>query len=404
MGDAAGLTTTARIGFRRDLLRPSGSERADRVAFVELFFDLVFVFALTQLGTYLYANQTPLGAFEGALTVTALWWAWISTSWLTNWLDPVKLPVRGAVIVLAFVALVLSVSIAEAFGDRAWAFAIAYVVLQLGRAVFIVLAAARHDAALARDFSCVLVWTTAGSALWLVGALLPLPVQLPFWAAAIGIELLGSVLGYPVPRLGRVEVGAWDVSGPHIAERSALFVLIALGEGLLVTGFQVVDSEASVEVAVALVTAFVAGAACWWIYFDHGERVGPEAIAAHEAPARLARTAYSWVHLLIIAGIVMLGVGDKEILAHPHEHSAAAVFTVIGGPLLFLGGTLLFRRVLEGRWMRAQLAGLGLLVLLAALSWLLEPLLMSVLAALVLVATAAGETVERLRTGRRTGG
>ncbi|MGI9823000.1 low temperature requirement protein A [Agromyces sp. Marseille-Q5079] len=403
MGDAAGSRTT-RIGFRRDLLRPSGSERADRVTFVELFFDLVFVFALTQLGTYLYANQTLLGAFEGALAVTALWWAWISTSWLTNWLDPVKLPVRGAVIALAFVALVLSVSIAEAFGDRAWAFAISYVVLQLGRAVFIVLAAARHDAALARDFSCVLVWTAVGSVLWLVGALLPLPVQLPFWAAALGIELLGSVLGYPVPRLGRVEVGAWDVSGPHIAERAALFVLIALGEGLLVTGFQVVDSEASVEVAVALVTAFVAAAACWWIYFDHGERVGPEAIAAHEAPARLARTAYSWVHLLIIAGIVVLGVGDKEVLAHPHEHSPGAVVTVIGGPLLFLGGTLLFRRVLEGRWMRAQLGGLGLLVVLAALSGLLDPLSMGVLAALVLAATAAGETVERIRTGRRTGG
>ncbi|ANJ25977.1 low temperature requirement protein A [Agromyces aureus] len=401
-GDRRG--TTASIGFRRDLLRPADSERADRVTYVELFFDLVFVFGLTQLGTYLYANQTPLGAFEGALAVTALWWAWISATWLTNWLDPMKLPVRGAVIALAFVALVLSVSIAEAFGDRAWAFAIAYVVLQLGRAIFIVLAAARHDAALARDFSCVLVWTVAGSVFWLVGALLPLSAQLPFWAAALGIELVGSVLGYPVPRLGRVEVGAWDVSGRHIAERSALFVLIALGEGLLVTGFQVVDSEASVEVAIALVTAFVAAAACWWIYFDHGERVGPEAVAAHEAPARLARTAYSWVHLIIVAGIVLLGVGDKEVLAHPHERSVAAAVTVIGGPLLFLGGTLLFRRVVEGRWMRSQLAGLALLGALAAASPLLDPLPMSVLAALVLVAAAAGETVERLRTGRRAGG
>ena len=131
--------------MRSDVLRPSDTPRADRVTYVELFFDLVFVFALTQLSAYLYENQTPLGALEGVIMVCALWWAWVSTTWVTNWLDPVKLPVRGAVVALAFVALVMSVAIAEAFGERAWTFAIAYVVLQLGRTGFIVWATARHD-------------------------------------------------------------------------------------------------------------------------------------------------------------------------------------------------------------------------------------------------------------------
>ncbi|MBT2474470.1 low temperature requirement protein A, partial [Microbacterium sp. ISL-103] len=126
------------FGMTRDVLRPTNSRRADRVTYVELFFDLVFVLALTQLSAYLYENQTPLGTFEGVIMVCALWWAWVSTTWVTNWLDPVALPVRGAVITLAFVALVMSVSIAEAFGERAWAFAIAYVVLQVGRTAFIV--------------------------------------------------------------------------------------------------------------------------------------------------------------------------------------------------------------------------------------------------------------------------
>ena len=121
------------FGLRRDVLRPHESPRTDRVTYVELFFDLVFVFALTQLGAYLYEHQTPLGALEGVTLLCALWWAWVSTTWVTNWLDPVRLPVRAAVIALAFVAFVMSVSIAEAFGDRAWAFAIAYVVLQVGR-------------------------------------------------------------------------------------------------------------------------------------------------------------------------------------------------------------------------------------------------------------------------------
>jgi low temperature requirement protein LtrA len=392
------------IGLRTDVLRPSDSERAARVTYVELFFDLVFVFGLTQLGAYLYENQTLLGALEGAIMVCALWWAWVSTTWVTNWLDPVRLPVRIAVIVLAFVAFVMSAAIAEAFGDRAWTFALAYIVLKLGRAVFMVWATARHDPRVAHDFGNVLVWAIAGSVLWIVGALLPLPLQLPFWAAALGLELTGSVLGYPVPGRGRMEIGRWDVSGAHIAERTALFVLIALGEGLLVTGFEFAAIEASADAVIAVATAFVAAAACWWIYFDHGERIGSEAIEAADAPGRVARTAYSWVHLLIVGGIVLLGVGDKEMLGHPHEQSIPAVVTVLGGPLLFLAGTVLFRRVLERRWMRAQLAGIGGILLVAAISPWLDPLATGSLAALVLVATAVGESIERMRRRAPKGG
>lgn len=392
------------FGLRADVMRPADTERAQQVTYIELFFDLVFVFGLTQLGSYLYENQTPLGALEGVIMLVALWWAWVSTTWVTNWLDPVKLPVRAAVIGLAFVAFVMSAAIAEAFGDRAWTFALAYIVLKLGRAVFMVWSTARHDPQVSHDFGNVLVWALAGSALWIVGALLPLPLQLPLWAAALALELTGSVLGYPVPGRGRMDIGRWDVSGSHIAERTALFVLIALGEGLLVTGFAFVAVEASVEGVIAVATAFVAAAACWWIYFDHGERIGAEALEAAGAPGRTARTAYSWVHLLVVGGIVLLGVGDKEVLAHPHEQSLAAVVTVLGGPMLFLVGTVLFRRVLERRWMRAQLAGIAAVVVVAAITPLLDPLSTGTLAALVLVATAAGETIERMRRNAPEGG
>jgi len=254
------------------------------------------------------------------------------------------------------------------------------------------------------DFGNVLVWAVAGSALWIIGAVLPLPVQLPFWAAALGLELTGSILGYPVPGRGRMDIGRWDVSGAHIAERTALFVLIALGEGLLVTGFAFVAAESSVEGVIAVVGAFVAAAACWWIYFDHGERIGSEALQAADAPGRMARTAYSWVHLLIVGGIVLLGVGDKEVLGHPHEQSLPAVVTVLGGPLLFLVGTVLFRRVLERRWIRAQIAGIAGLVVLVVLTPLLDPLSTGSLAALVLVATAAGESAERMARRAPEGG
>jgi low temperature requirement protein LtrA len=392
------------FGMRRNVLRPSDSARADRVTYVELFFDLVFVFALTQLSAYLYENQTPLGALEGVIMICALWWAWVSTTWVTNWLDPVKLPVRGAVIALAFVSFVMSVAIAEAFGDRAWTFAIAFVVLQVGRTGFIVWATARHDRAVSRDFLCILVWTVAGAALWITGAVLPLSVQLPFWAAALGLELIGTLVGYPVPGLGRVEIASWDVSGPHIAERTALFVLIALGEGLLVTGFAFVAQESSVAGVVAMIAAFIAAASAWWIYFDHGERIGAEAIEAAAEPGRLVRTAYTWIHLAIIAGIVLLSVGDKEALGHPHEHNVAATVVTLGGPLLFLIGTALFRRVLEHRWPRAHLAGVAGILALGVAAVALDALGESVAVALLLVLVAVGETVGRVRRGRRAGG
>lgn len=395
------------FGMARDVMRPAESPRADRVTYVELFFDLVFVFALTQLSAYLYENQTPTGVLEGVIMVCALWWAWVSTTWVTNWLDPATLPVRGAVIALAFVSFVLSVSIAEAFGDRAWAFAVAFVVLQVGRTGFIAWATARQDRAVSRDFLRVLAWTGAGAVLWIVGALLPLPWQLPLWIAALALELLGTALGYPVPRHGRVMIGAWDLSGPHIAERTALFVLITLGESLLVTGFAFTAKESSPETVIAMASAFVAAAATWWIYFDHGERIGSEAIESSDEPGRLARTAYTWIHLAIIAGLVLLSVGDKEALSHPHAHDTAAVVAVLGGPILFLSGTVLFRRVLEKRWPMAQVAGLVAFVALATAALLtgtMEVLPLSAGAAALLVAVAIGETAARVRHGRRGGG
>ncbi|GAB2844363.1 low temperature requirement protein A [Microbacterium insulae] len=394
------------FGLAQDVRRPTDSPRADRVTYVELFFDLVFVFALTQLSAYLSENQTPIGVLEGVIMVCALWWAWVSTTWVTNWLDPAKLPVRGAVVALTFVAFVLSVSIAEAFGERAWAFALAYVVLQVGRTGFIVWATLRHDREVSKDFTRVLVWTCASAALWIGGALLPLPWQLPLWIAALGIELLGTLLGFPVPRHGRVLIGAWDLSGPHIAERTALFVLITLGETLLATGFTFVGMESSPESFVAMASAFVATAAAWWIYFDHGERIGSEAIEASDEPGRLARTAYTWVHLAIVAGLVLLSVGDKEALSHPDAQGLTPTLVVLGGPVVFLVGTVIFRRVLGDGWQLSQLAGIGALLVIAitALAGSSDALTLAALAALVLAAVAVGETIARVRRGRRGGG
>ncbi|TFB86767.1 low temperature requirement protein A [Cryobacterium sp. TMT1-3] len=389
-----------RLGFRRSLLRPSDSDRSDRVTYIELFFDLIFVFALTQLSRYLYANQSWVGALESIILVLALWWLWVYTTWVTNWLDPARLPVRGVVIGLSLVGLVISTSIYDSFGDQGLVFAVAYVALQLGRTVFMVLALARHDPALHATFLRILVWLSVASLFWIGGALLPLSLRLPAWLIALAIEYGSASLGFRLPGLKAPGVDDWDVSGPHIAERSALFVIIAVGESFLVTGFAFVDQEASVVGIFGLFLAFVNGVAMWWLYFDHGERAGSKAISASSEPGRIARLAYTYVHAIIIAGIVLTSVADKSVLEHPGDAMTLAVaVTIVGGPLFYLVGLLLFRWIVARTLLISHVVGLGLLALTGAAGALLTPLGLGAATSVVLVIVAAWETIARVRAG-----
>ncbi|WP_198417672.1 low temperature requirement protein A [Cryobacterium fucosi] len=388
------------LGLRRNLARPADHPRTDRVTYVELFFDLVFVFALTQLSRYLYENQSWVGALESATLVLALWWVWVHTTWVTNVLDPARLPVRAVVIGLSLVGLLLSVSIGESFGDRGLVFAIAYVALQLGRTVFMALALARHDRVLYLNFLRILVWLSVAGVCWIVGALLPLEFRLPLWIAGLLVEYVSASIGFRVPGLGRSGLDDWDLSGPHIAERSALFVIISLGESLLVTGFAFVDQDASVPGVLGLILAFTGGVAMWWLYFDHGERVGSRTIAASAEPGRIARLAYTYVHAILIAGIVLTSVADKEILAHPTDSMRLSTAVVIaGGPFIYLVGLQLFRWIVAREVLLSHLAGIALLVLAFATAGLVSPLALAGLCTGVLAMVAAWETIVRLRAG-----
>ncbi|TFC54588.1 low temperature requirement protein A [Cryobacterium sp. TMB3-1-2] len=393
-------TPAGRFGIRRTLLRPEDSTSSDRVTYVELFFDLIFVFALTQLSRYLYENQSWEGALESAMLVLALWWVWVYTTWVTNWLDPAKLPVRGVVLGLSLVGFVVSVSIYESFGDRGIVFALAYSVLQLGRTAFMVLAVARHDAELRRTFVRILIWLALSSVFWIVGALLPLQYRLPLWLIALAIEYLSAGVGFRVPGLGASGIDQWNLSGPHIAERSALFVIIALGESLLVTGFAFVAKESSAASILGMLLAFGATVAMWWLYFDHSERAGAKAIAAAAEPGRIARLAYTYVHAVIIAGIVLTSVADKEVLTHPHtEMTLSTAVVLVGGPALYVLGMLLFRLVVARELLVSYLVGIGALLVAFGAAFELTPLQLGSVTTGVLVLVAGWETVVRVRRG-----
>ncbi|TFC98753.1 low temperature requirement protein A [Cryobacterium sinapicolor] len=395
-----GRRPAGRLGLRRNLLRPDRSDQADRVTFIELFFDLIFVFALTQLSNHLYENQSWQGAAESVVLVLALWWIWVHTTWVTNVLDPARLPVRGVVIGLSLIGLVVSVSIFESFGDRGLIFAVAYVTLQLGRTAFMALALARHDPALFRAFVRIFVWLAVAGLFWILGGLLPADYRLLLWASALGIEFVSASLGFPVPGLGRATPGNGELSGPHIAERSALFVIIALGESFLVTGFAFVDQDVSVPGVLGLLLAFVSGAAMWWLYFDHGEHAGSKALTEAANPGRLARLAYTYVHALIIAGVVLTSVGDKEILAHPDGPvTFSTAVAITGGPLLYLLGLALFRFLVAGEVLVSHLSGIAVLLLALPLASALPPLAVGAAGAFVLATVACWDTIVRVRNG-----
>jgi low temperature requirement protein LtrA len=379
---------------RINLLREIGPEGHARVGFIELFFDLIFVFAITQLSHHLVEHFTPLGAFQTLLLFMAVWWAWIDTAWVTNWLDPQKWPVRVMLLVLMFAGLILSTSIREAFGERGLYFAVAYAVIQVGRAAFTLWALRRHSPANFRNFQRITIWFSVFSALWIAGGLADGELRLALWTLAVIIETAAPSHGFYVPGLSRSTVADWDVDGGHMAERCGLFIIIALGESILVTGgtFAALTWDETGMAAFAI--AFLGSVAMWWIYFDTGQERGLTRIAHSDEPGRIARLAYTYLHLPIVAGIIVAAVGDELLLAHPEGHTDwKTIAAIAGGPALYLVGTALFKRSVTGHWPWTHLGGLAALVLVSLHAQDLTPLAFATRVAMVLVVVGALETV-----------
>ncbi|MGL4310622.1 MAG: low temperature requirement protein A, partial [Paracoccaceae bacterium] len=218
------------------MIRPLLRASDNRVGFAELFYDLVFVFAITQVSHLLLHHYNAAGAIETALIFLAIWWVWIYTTWVLNRLDPERTAVRALLFGLMGAGLFLSMSIPQAFGERGLVFALAFVAMQTGRTGFMFVAA-KGDALLRSTYLRILIWFCASAVFWIAGGLAdPHHGRLPLWGIALAIEYAGPLTGVYVPGLGRDTTGNWTVKGGHIAERCGLFVIICLGETLLVSG------------------------------------------------------------------------------------------------------------------------------------------------------------------------
>ncbi|OWQ90292.1 hypothetical protein CDN99_13040 [Roseateles aquatilis] len=377
------------------LLRRPDPHGHAKVSFVELFFDLVFVFAVTQLSHTLIGHFSLHGVLQTAFLMLAVWWVWVFTSWVTNWLDPERIPVRVGLFTIMLLGLLMSAALPQAFEDRALMFAGSYAAIQLGRTLFFLWAVRGGDPTLARNFHRIGVWLGFTAVLWIVGAI-DETWRVPLWITALAIEYLGPSMGFFVPGLGRSTTSDWSVSGGHLAERCALFVIIALGESLLVTGATFAAEPLTPLGVAAFLVSFAGSLAMWWLYFDTTNEFASGRIAHSHDPGRLARLAYTYMHLPIVAGIIVNAAADEFVLAHPGGHTdLKTAVCLLGGVGLYVTGVGLFKRAVMGRWPWSHgvaVAGLALAGLVVP-SW--PPVATSAFVCAVLVALAAWERHSR---------
>jgi low temperature requirement protein LtrA len=363
-------------------------ERAgsQRVTNVELFFDLVYVFAVTQLSHYLLAHPTPGGALQAVLLLAMVWLLWVYTTWVTNWLDPERIAVRLLLLALMLASLVLSAALPGAFGARGLAVGIAYAAMQIGRSVFTVIAL--RDRPLQRNFERILSWCLVSGTLAVLGGAVAGHARAALWLAAVAVDLLGGVVGFYTPGLGRSTTQDWTIEGGHFAERCQAFILIALGESIVVIGATLSGlAQVSLGAVGAFVTAFIGSAGLWWLYFDRSAEEGARVIASSADPGRLGRSAYHFVHPVMVAGIIVTAAADELVLSHPDAAaSAQASWMILGGTGLFIAGHAAFKAIIWRRVSWPRIAALAIIALLGLLAPQVSALALSVCTAAVVVA------------------
>jgi low temperature requirement protein LtrA len=317
------------------------AEREHRVTALELFFDLVVVFAITQVTSFLSVTPTWGGLVRGLLLLGALWWAWAGYAWLTNSIDPEEGGVRVAVFGAAAAMLIVGLATPGAFGADGVVFGIAYFVVRaILLALYAVAARGNHD--LLRTVARIVPAGVLGPGLILIGGFLDGSGQLAIWAAALAIDYLGVLFG---------DTRAWSISPEHFAERNGLVVIIALGESIFAIGVGAAEEPLVASVIAAALLGITVAAALWWSYFDWFTFAFQARLAEFNGSERaaLARDGYSYLHLPMVAGIVLFALGLKTTLANVDETLATIpAVGLCGGLALYLLAHVALRLRMRG--------------------------------------------------------
>jgi low temperature requirement protein LtrA len=308
----------------------------DRVTPLELFFDLVFVLALTQCTALMAGTPTWEGLAKGVLVLGVMWWSWVGYAWLTSVVDPEEGVVRFAMFGAMAALLVVALSIPEAFDSLALLFACAYAVVRAGQIVLFVVAS-RDDPPLRHSVVGLAISTAIGLSLLVAASFADGAAQGALWGLALLLDMGGPLI---------IDSSGWKLAPGHFAERHGLIVIIALGESIVAIG---VGSQAGVDAGVvaAAVLGVVVAAALWWLYFDIVALVAERRLSnAAEGRERneIARDSFSYLHFPMIAGIVLLALGLKKTLAHVGDPlDLVPAVALLGGTALYLLAHVAFR-------------------------------------------------------------
>ena len=386
----------------RRLQRRQVAAEEQRATSLELFYDLVFVFAITQVSHLLLEHLTWAGAGQALLVLLVVWWSWNYTTWVTNELDPESLSVRLLMIALMLATLLMAIAIPQAFGEHALLFVVSYVAIQVGRHTFLTFAAAEPGTIERERAGRILTWFVAAGVLWIAGALVDGPARVAFWLAALALDYGGPLVTFRVPGLPRVAPEAWSVGTEHFAERFGLFVILALGESIVITGATSSALDLDTARFVAFGMAFLLTAALWWLYFTSVARIAQRHLELSENRTLLARDAYTYLHLIIVAGVIVSAVGDELVIAHPLEVLPGdQVAAVVAGPAIYLLAHALFRLRMAGSVSWKRLGGALVCVLVGFVGVYVPALVVAALLIAVLVAVIVSEYIAAARRSAR---
>jgi low temperature requirement protein LtrA len=334
---------------------------AETVSPLELFFDLVFVLALTQCTALMAEEPTWRGLAKGLLILGVLWWSWVGYAWLTSVVDPEEGVVRFAIFAAMAALLVVALCVPEAFSDLALLFACAYGVVRIAHIVLFIVAS-RDEPELRRSVIGLAIGTGTGVGLLIGASFADEELQGALWALALLLDM-----GEPYVFGSE----GWKLSPKHFAERHGLIIIIALGESIVAIG---VGSEAGVDAGVvaAAVLGIAAASALWWLYFDVVALVAERRLsnaAVGRERNEVARDSFSYLHLPMVAGIVLLALGLKKTLGDVEEPlKTVPAFALLGGTALYLLAHVAFRwrNVHRFSWQRLLCAAVLVALLPAA--------------------------------------
>jgi low temperature requirement protein LtrA len=329
----------------------------ERVSPLELFFDLVFVLAITQCTALMSHDPTWRGIGRGLVVLGLLWWSWVGYAWLTSVVDPDEGGVRLVLFAAMAALLVASLCVPDAFGDLGLTLALSYGGVRVAHIALFVLAS-RDDAGLRKAVAGLAISTAIGIGILVAGSFFDGQARLAFWAAALVFDMSGPLV---------IDTSGWRLVAGHFAERHGLIMIVALGESIVAIG---VGAEAGVDggVIVAAILGIAVACAFWWAYFDVAALIAARRLAEVESLKErnaLARDAFSYLHLPMVAAIVLVALGMKSTLAHVGDPLRWETATaLVGGAALYLLGHVAFKlRSLGSLSVQRLVAALVLLAL-----------------------------------------